>query len=219
VWLRVGLLAGLVAAGAAIVFDLVVAERFIDRAVAGEHHRALAVPEPFSRAGQRGGLIVGELVLGAGVAFLLAGVATFIGPRARSAKRLWVLMTAAGIWSVVLLPAIVYPPLPPGVGSTLGIGDRQLLYLTLVAVGIGGFTAAAHLWSTSLPLRRLLAVAVALIPAGLAIALLPDSGAQTAHLRAGLLTDFRIASIASEFVFWAALASAGLLLLRQLRAP
>lgn len=161
---------------------------------------------------------MGELVLGAGVAFVLAGVATFIGSRARSSMRLWVLMTAAGIWGVVVLPAIVYPPLPPGVESTLAIGDRQLLYLGLAAVGIGGIAAATHLWSTRLPLRRLIALAVALVPAGLAIALLPRSGAETGHLRAGLLTDFRIASVGGELVFWLALAGAGFLLLRRLRA-
>ena len=200
-----------------IVFDLVVAERILDRAIAGEHHAALAVPQPFSRTGQRGGLAVGELALGAGAAFLFAGVATFLGQRARSPKRLWLLMAAAGIWGVVVLPAVVYPPLPPGVESTLGIGDRQLLYLTVVAVGIGGFAAAVHVWSTATPLRRVLATAVALAPAALAIALLPRPGAETEHLRRGLLTDFRTVSIASELLFWMAMACAGTLLLRRLR--
>lgn len=217
-WLRIGLVAGLVAAGAAIVFDLAIAEHIVDRAVAGEHHREpLAMPEPFSRTGQRGGLVVGELVLGAGVAFLLAGVATFLGPRARSAKRLWLLMAVSGIWGVVVLPAIVYPPLPPGVDSAYAIGDRQLLYLLVVAVGVVGFAASVHVWSSAWPARRVLAVAAALVPAGLAIALLPDTGADTSHLAAGLLTDFRIASIGSELVFWTAIAAIGAFLLSQPR--
>ena len=216
-WLRIGLLAGLVAALVVIVFDLVIAERVVDRAVAGEghHHGPLAMPEPFSRSGQRGGLVAGELILGAGVAFLLAGAATFLGPRARSAQRLWILMTAAGIWGVVVLPAVVYPPLPPGVSSKLPIGERQLLYLAVVAVGVGGFAAAVHIWSSALRFRRLLAAAAALVPAGLAIALLPDTGAETARLRPGLLTDFRLASIGSQLVFWTAMAGAGVLLLRR----
>jgi predicted cobalt transporter CbtA len=198
---------------------LLVAERILDRAIAGENRAALAVPEPFSRTGQRGGLAVGELALGAGVAFLLAGVATFVGQRARSPKRLWLLMTAAGIWGVVVLPAIVYPPLPPGVESSLGIGNRQLLYLTVVAVGIGGFAAAVHIWSTTMPLGRALAIGVALAPAALAIALLPTPGAETETLRPGLLTDFRTASIASELLFWTAMASAGTFLLRRPLTP
>jgi hypothetical protein len=218
-WLRVTLIAGLVAAGVTIVFDLVVAERILDRAITGEHHAALAVPQAFSRTGQRGGLAVGELALGTGVAFLLAGVATFLGHRARSPKRLWLLMAAAGIWGVVVLPAIIYPPLPPGVESTLAIGDRQLLYITVVAVGIGGFAAAVQIWSTAMPLRRLLATAVAFAPAVLANALLPSQGADTERLQPGLLTDFRIASITSGLLFWTAMASSGVLLLRRLRTP
>jgi hypothetical protein len=204
-----------------IAFDLAVAERIVDRAVAGESHgrAAFAVPEPFSRSGQRGGLVVGELILGAGVAFLLAGAATFLGQRARSASRLWLLMTAAAIWAVVVLPAVIYPPLPPGVASTMPIGQRQLLYLTVVAVGFGGFAAAAHIWSTEMPFRRALAAVAALVPAALAIALLPGTGADTSHLAPGLLTDFRLASIGSELVFWTVLTVAGALLLRRGAAP
>ena len=204
------------------MFDLAVAERVVDRAVGLEaraHSTPLALPEPFSRTGQRGGLVAGELVLGAGVAFLLAGIATFLGPRARSAKRLWILSTAAAIWGIVLLPAVVYPPLPPGVLSTLAVDDRQALYLATVVVGIGGFAAAVHVWSMARRFRVPLAVALALVPAGLAFALLPDTGADTAHLPAGFLTDFRIVSICSQLLFWVAMAIVGALLLRRSRLP
>jgi hypothetical protein len=205
-----------------MTFDLLIAEHVVDRAVALEAHggeTALAMPEPFSRSGQRGGLVVGELILGAGVGFLLAGVATFLGPRARSAKRLWILMTAAGVWGVVVLPALVYPPLPPGVDAAVAIGERQLLYLAVVAIGIGGFAAAVHVWSAAPRLRRLFAAAVALLPAGLAIALLSDIGADTTHLPAGFLTDFRIVSVGSQLLFWSAMAGAGALLLHRLHRP
>jgi predicted cobalt transporter CbtA len=218
--LRVGLLAGLAAAAAAVVFDLAIAERVVDRAVGLEAHRTgLAVPEPFSRTGQRGGLVVGELVLGAGVAFLLAGVATFLGSRARSARRFWLLSAAAAIWGVVLLPAVVYPPLPPGIPSALSIHERQGLYLGAVAVGIGGFAAAVHAWSAAPRFRVPLAICLALVPAGLAVAFLPDSRADTSALPSGLLTDFRIVSICSELVFWTATAVVGALLLGRLRDP
>ena len=213
--MRVGLLAGLVGALAATVFDLGVGERILDRAIAAEHHGALAAPEPFTRTGQRGGLVAGELIVGASVGFLLAGAGTLLAPRARSAMRLWVLMTAAGVWGVVVLPAIVYPPLPPGVHPALGITERQLLYLAVVAVGIGGVAAAVHVWSETLPHRRVLAAAAVLFPGALAALLFPGNGADTSHLRPGLLTDFRIASIGGELVFWSALAGAGLLLLRR----
>jgi predicted cobalt transporter CbtA len=201
-----------------MVFDLSAAEHVVDRAVdleANGHRVALAMPEPFSRRGQRGGLVAGELILGAGAGFLLAGVATFLGSRARSATRLWILMTAAGIWGVVILPALIYPPLPPGVSSAVAIGKRQLLYLAVVAVGVGGFGAAVHVWSAPLQFRKALAVALAVIPAGLAALLLPDTGADTARLPAGFLTDFRIVSVGSQLLFWTAMGVVGALLLQR----
>jgi predicted cobalt transporter CbtA len=204
------------------VFDLAIAERVLDRAVQAEdggHHDALAVPEPFSRTGQRGGLVVGELALGAGVAFLLAGVAVFVAPRVRSPERFWGLASGAGVWGVVLLPAAVYPPAPPGAESTLGIHERQGLYLAVAAVGIGSFAAAVHVWSSTPRLRRSLGLAVALVPAALTLVLFPENRTDASALPPGLLTDFRIVSIVSQLLFWMALALAGLLLLRRQRAP
>ena len=206
-WLRVALLAGLAGALVAIAFDLLVAEHVVDRAVAlegGHHvHPSLALREPFSRSGQRGGLVLGEVLLGAGFAFLFAGVLTFVGPRA-SARRLWSIACVAVVWGVVVLPAVVYPPLPPGVPSALGIGERQLLYLATVAVGVGGFVAAVRLW----PRSRALALVTALVPAALAVALFPDQRA--AHtISAGLLAGFRAVALASQLLFWGAFALAG----------
>jgi hypothetical protein len=210
------LLAGLAAAAAAIAFDLSVAERVVDRAVATERHvhEALAVPEPFSRRGQRGGLVAGELLLGAGVAFLFAGAATFLATGARPAARLWLLLSAAGVWSVVVLPAAVYPPLPPGVASSVPIGERQLLYLVVVAAGLAGFGTAVRVW-TRTPTRIALALAAAAVPAVLAVVLLPARGEDTSTLPSGLLTDFRIVSVAGQLLFWATLAGAGAAILRR----
>jgi hypothetical protein len=152
------------------------------------------------------------------MAFVLAGVATFLGGRARSADRLWLLMVAAAIWGVVVLPAAVYPPLPPGVEVELGIGTRQALYLAVVAVGLAGWAAAIRVWSAGGRLRAPLAVTVVLLPAALAILLFPDPGADTADLPAGLLTDFRLVSLAGQLLFWTAMALGGALLLRR-RVP
>ena len=123
-WLRVALIAALAAATVSIAFDVLVAERVVDRAVAHESahasaldHAPLAVPEPFSRRGQRGGLVLGELLLAGAIAFLMAGAATLLSPRSRSPQRLWIVAGTAGLVGVVLYPALVYPPLPPGVAS------------------------------------------------------------------------------------------------------
>ena len=219
-WLRVALLAGLVAALVTIAFELLVAERVVDHTIAleGAHeHAPLAVPEPFSRQGQRGGLVLGELLLGCGIALLLAGAATFLGTRSRSPLRLWLLMGAAGLWAAVLLPALVYPPLPPGVASGLGIDERQLLYLVTIGLGLGGVAAAAH--ALALSRHRLPLVAASLlVPAAIALLALP--GQEAAHTIApGLLGEFRAVSIASQVLFWTTLIAIGALLLRRQRGP
>jgi len=178
-------------------------------------HAASALPEPFSRTGQRGGLVAGELILGAGVGFLLAGAATFLAARARSPQRLWLLATAAAVWSVVVLPAIVYPPLPPGVASALPIGERQRLYLAVLGIGLVSFAGGVRLWSSGERFRLPLAVATVAIPAVLAVVLFPDNNPQAEAVSSRLLTDFRIVSIIGQLLFWTALGAAGALLLRD----
>jgi predicted cobalt transporter CbtA len=199
---------------------LSIAEPVLDRAVAIEqdHHVAAAVPEPFSRVGQRGGLVVGELVLATGVAFLLAGTAILLRPRNVSERRLWLFMTGAGIWAVVVVPAIVYPPLPPGVETSLSIGERQLLYLAAVSVGIVGFAATSRLWRAASGRARYAAPLVAIVIAALGLTLLPDRGTDTGDLPPGLLSDFRVVSIVGQLIFWTTLAVVGAVLLdRRLR--
>jgi predicted cobalt transporter CbtA len=159
-------------------------------------------------------LVVGEVVLGAGVAFLLGGAATLLGSGAGSARRRWLLLACAAIWAVVLLPATIYPPLPPGVQSTLSIHQRQGLYLATIAVGLVGFAAALHVLSLKRRFSLPLALAAALVPAALALAFFPDAGANTEALPSRLLTEFRIVSISSELIFWTVMAGVGAFLLR-----
>jgi predicted cobalt transporter CbtA len=205
----------------AIAFDLAVAERFVDRAVRIEHAHAtgVAMPEVFSRRTQHGGLVIGELLYAAGVGLVLAGVLTFVGARSRSPRRLWLLAVGACAFGVAVLPALVYPPLPPGVATSLPIGERQLLYVATVAIGIAALLAAVAVWRLTrrrrAPLRAIAAALAVLVPAALAVALLPDSGA--AHsLPSSVLLDFRIVAVANQLLFWLALGLAGAWLLRRM---
>lgn len=219
-WLRVALLGALAAAAVAIVFDLAVGERAVDAAVSLEQartHEALAVPEPFSRGEQRGGLVAGELLFAAGIGLVLAGCATFLGARARSPRRLWLLLAADGICSVVLVPAVKYPPLPPGVPSALGIAERQAAYLAAVAAGLAGFALAVGAWRAaathSSASRAGLTALAALAPAAVTFALLPDQRARST-IPGDVLAGFRAASIAGQLLFWLALGLVGARLLR-----
>ena len=172
--------------------------------------RPLAAPEPFTRGEQHGGLVLGELLLAAGVGLLLAGAATFLSAHGPP-RRLWLGLVAAATWAIVVLPAIKYPLIPPGADSALPIGERQRAYLALIAAGLLGAGGAAAAWRR----RRLRssAPAVVLLPAAVAVALLPGPHVHLS-LPAGVLHDFRLVSVVSELLFWFAFALAGAWLLR-----
>jgi hypothetical protein len=212
-------LGGIVGGLGAAAFNGALGERVLGEAIrleegaAGHVH---TIAEPFTRGEQQGGMVVGELVLGAGLGLLLAGVALVAGSaflgRARTA---WLGLVAAGAWSFLVLPAIAYPALPPGVASSLPIETRQLSYLALVGAGVLGAVLARLAWlRVDHPARALAALAALAVPAAAAIALLPGEHAAT-PIDAGLLTRFRAAAIGSQAVFWALTALAGLWLLEH----
>jgi predicted cobalt transporter CbtA len=216
-WLRVALLSGLAATLCAIGFDLAFAEHVVDHAVAVEASHAtgnvLTMAQPFSRAGQRGGLVVGELLLGAGTGLFFAGSGMLLGSRSRSPRRFWILAGLACVWGVCVLPSLAYPPLPPGAKSALPIGERQALYLATIALGLGGFAVATQIWAGRHRARIVLAVAAVLVPAFLAIVLFPDQRADSS-ISDALLTQFRLLAISSQLLFWTVLGAVGALLLR-----
>lgn len=230
-WLRVTLLAAIAAAVAVSAFDFAVSVGLVDRAVrleaaTGGHAdadaagKALAVPEPFGRNAQQGGLVVAELVYGAGVAFLLAGAAAVLGPgkrRPRAPRRFLLTTIGAFAFASLVLPAVTYPPLPPGAETLRGVSERQLLYLGLLLLGVAGAAAAAYIVGQPL-LRRAerLVLAAAVLAGTLAIALFgfPSDPLAAPFPDAALLDRFRAAAIGSQALFWTVLAAAAWWLLR-----
>ena len=230
-WLRITLLAAIAAAVAVSAFDFAVSEGLVDRAVkleaatGGNAHvdaagKALAVPEPFGRRAQHGGLVVAELVYGAGVAFLLAGAAAVLGPgkrRPRAPRRFLLTTIGAFAFASLVLPAVTYPPLPPGAETLRGVSERQLLYLGLLGLGVAGAAAAAFIVGRPL-LRRAerVALAAAVLGGTLAIAAFgfPGDPLAAPYSDPALLDRFRAAAIGSQALFWAVLAAAAWWLLR-----
>jgi putative cobalt transporter subunit CbtA len=230
-WLRIGVLAGLAGGLATAAVNGVLGEQVLGEAIrledAGSAAHVTAIAEPFTRGEQQGGMVVGELALGAGLGLLLAGAALVAGPAFLGpARRAWLWLVAAGAWAFLALPAITYPALPPGVSSSLPIETRQLAYLALVGAGVLGVVVARLAWlRLAGRLRPLGAAGALLIPTVLATTLLPTEHVATA-VDDGLLLRFRAAAIAGQAVFWALTALAGLWLfghrpgadLRRLRA-
>lgn len=227
-WLRVALFAALAAGLLAAAFNLTVSENVVDRAVLSEGHthgdagaaHVTSVGEPFTRGEQRGGMVAGEVLLGAGVGLILAGIALVLGPKALPGRprALWLALVGAGAWALLVLPAVKYTPLPPGVDAGLPIGQRQAAYLALVGCGLLGALLAGWAltrWPARLDrrLRWPAAVVGLVVPAAVGMALLPTQHA-LGELEDGLLTSFRAAAIGSQVVFWLAFALVGAWLLR-----
>ncbi len=222
-WLRAALVGAVVAAVCVAVFDLSVSERVVDRAVSREHgvtpSAALAVPEQFTRREQRGGLVLADLLYALGVACIIAGAAILLG-RTTSAARRWLGLSAIGAWSLVVAPALVLPPLPPGSTAAASIDQRRATFVAAVALGALGCTGAAWAWRRTrgrAAVIRLLAAAAGVAASAILVvaALPPDRLVEPVD--PALLRHFRLASFASQGLFWVSCAVGGAIALRRQR--
>lgn len=220
---RRGLLAGVLAGLVAALFGLAVGEPVLDRAIAleaaaapvEEDHGAL-----FSRPQQKAGLVAGNLLIGVAVGAVAGLVGAWSAGRVggdawtRAAK-----LAAVSVAAVVLLPALGYPPDPPGVGDPATVGDRAAGYLLLVAIGIGlalaAWTALRQMADAHVdrPVRHLLVGVGAAAAAAGALAAVRASPAPAAA-PADLVWTFRLVSLATQallvggaFIAWGLLSS------------
>ncbi|MEV4429901.1 CbtA family protein [Streptomyces sp. R-07] len=157
------------------------------------------------------GLATGVLVYGValgGIAslafsFVLGRVGRF-SPRATAA-----LTATAAFTTVYLVPFLKYPATPPAVGNPDTIGKRTTLFFLMillsVLLGIAAVIAGRRLaprlgnWNATLA-----AAAGFVVVTAVAFAVLPDNeDAVAAGFPAGLLWDFRLASLGIQAVLWA----------------
>ncbi len=220
-WLRAALVAAVVAAVSVTVFDLAVSERVVDRAVASEggatSSHALAVPEQFTRGEQQGGLVLAEILYALGVAVIIAGVAILLG-RTAGASRRWLALSAAGAWSLALVPALVVPPLPPGASVADSIDARRVTYVVAAAIGALGCVGAAWAWRRTRGRSArvgFLAAALILVASAILVVVALPADRLLRPVDAALLRDFRIASFGSQGLFWIACAAGGAYALRR----
>lgn len=228
-----GLLAGLIGGIFAFGFAAVVGEPPVEVAISIEEsgdghthsHGEEAADEEAGEAPEvsRGvqstlGLAIATVVFGAALGGLFSLAFAFAHGRiGTTAARATVLsLGAIGFAAVVVVPFLVYPPNPPAVGHAETIGDRTAVYfamlaLSLVLAAIAVRVGARHGWLARVGAALGYVVAVAVVAA-----LLPRFDEVPDDFPAQTLWDFRIASLGTQAVLWAALGVAFAVLVDRL---
>jgi predicted cobalt transporter CbtA len=114
-------------------------------------------------------------------------------------------LAVVGFGVLTLLPALHIPANPPGVGDHDTVNERTLIYLlTLIAglLGVGAVLAVDRRLRDRVtdPVRQALDIAIAVVWVGGALVLLPDT--VPGDIPAGLLWNFRLASLAQLAMMW-----------------
>lgn len=243
-YLRRGLAAGLVAGLLAGLIGLIVGEPNLDAAVALEgasanhgvtHERARGhehshgqqhgADTAITRPMQKAGLVAGGGLAGMAVGALFGVVAAWAVGRltgdgwTRSLK-----LGAAVVGATVILPALKYPPNPPGVGDPETVGLRTGLYLGLVFIGLllaaTSWVASRQLSRTKLsrPVRQAVLFAGTVAAAALILAALPAPEA-SGSVPNDLLWSFRVSSLAMQLALYGGTAAVFGLLSAQAERP
>jgi hypothetical protein len=213
-----GMLVGLAAGLLAFAFAYAFGEPQVQRAIDFEDHLARLHHEPpdpeiVSRGVQRTfGLLTGTTVLG--IAFggmfslVFAGIYGRVGRL--PARATAALLALAAFVTITLVPATKYPPNPPSVGNPATIDRRTLLYFAMIAISIVAATAAVRVRRDLLPRlsawnATLVAAGAFVVLIGVAELILPGIHEVPAGFPAEVLWHFRIASLGTEAVLWAAI--------------
>jgi predicted cobalt transporter CbtA len=173
-----------------------------------------AQPELVSRETQAGlGLFVAVMVYSTAFGGLFALAFAFAYgrvPGALTPQAVSALLAAMFFVAIYLVPNLKYPANPPSVGEPETIGLRTALYFIMIAVSIAAMVGSAALkrplaarfgdWNANLLIAACYVVVVAV--AGL---LLPAVNEVPDQFPAALLWRFRIASIGSQLLMWAAI--------------
>lgn len=218
--LRRGLAAGAVAGLIAGAFAFLVGEPALREAIELETLAAAPAdpstaeePPLVPRRIQEALLPVATGIVGAAIGglFGLAWVVARPRLRERSDWRAARTIAAAGWAAVVLLPAVLLPANPPGVGDPATVGARTGAFLITVA---GGLTLAVALgWvahrlqdrGTPDARRSATVIGLGVAGAGLLAVVVPDHPV-TADVPADLLWSFRLATLGTQTLLWLGLA-------------
>jgi Probable cobalt transporter subunit (CbtA) len=223
-YLRRGLAAGLLAGLLTGMFAFFVGEPQLDRAIALEERADSAHAHGVAPHNDGGGMVeLGRSTQKVGLFFAtglsgclvggMFGIAFAFFRGRLMAKSDWSrsLSLAAGLFAgATLLPFLKYPANPPGVGDPSTIGSRTSSYFAMVVLSLLVVLAAwyaARLLrerGVSLPVRQV-AVGVGFASiVGFLLAVLPPAP-DPGDFPAGLLWNYRMASLGALLTLWATL--------------
>lgn len=212
-----GLLAGMVAGLAGVIFAMIFGEPSVDRAIAFEDiHNQVAglLPEPelVSRAMQKSlGLLTAGVSYGAAMGGLLSLVFAALYGRVRLTPRtLAAVLATVGYVALVVVPQLKYPANPPAVGTPETIGLRTALYFEMMFVSVAALILAGlcgrrlakrldpwHAWIVAGVLYGALVMGVQSV--------LPVIDEVPGDFPAVLLWKFRIAALGLQATLWSVL--------------
>lgn len=207
-----GMGAGLIAGIVSGLFLLAVGEPSLDEAIRLEHAAASSAEphaeEVFTRDQQHMGMVLASGLYGVALGGAL-GIIYFASSRRMSGSA-WnrsMRIALTGFGAFFLIPFLKYPASPPGVGDPDTFATRTAAYLTLVAVAVGA--ALVGVWvsrrlraSGAAAHRRHLVVGAGyLLVVAAAFVLLPP-GEIPEGIPAGLIWDFRVASVGGQAILW-----------------
>ncbi len=214
-----GMIAGLIASLLAFGFAKVIGEPHIDRAIAFEEaaHPPVAgeaaEPELVSREVQASaGLLTGVALYGTALGGVFALAYAFISGRLLHLPPRSTALVIAAIGFLVLyfVPYLKYPANPPAVGQGETIGYRTQLYFAMVVFSLLALTIAVSFgrqafekfggWNAAM-----LGAGVYLVLVFVAAYALPVINEVPETFPADLLWNFRLASMGTQFILWAAI--------------
>jgi hypothetical protein len=204
-----GATAGAVAGLVSSLWSLVLVEPVLQRAIDLEGAGDGPVSRPVQRlVGLPAGTVLVGIALGLLFALTYRVVPSRTGPWPRS------LALALGAFTaLVLIPQLVYPGNPPGVGSPDTIGERTNSYLVAVLLGVtvvaSAYAALRELSRRGVPAAvRQSAVAVAAVLVVAVGYLLLPASPDSVDAPASLVWQFRLLSLGSLAVLFAVLGAA-----------
>jgi hypothetical protein len=212
------LIAGGLAGLAGALFLWVAGEPVIRRALEVEAERSAGDESEHVEMFTRGVQVAGGMVAAALYGVLLAAVfgLVFMAVRHKTALasdfQRSLALAGCAFAALGLIPALKYPANPPAVGDPETVGQRTMLYLILLAIGVLVIYVAWR-WARSLraggwPQHQRVTIVAAAVAAALAItyAVLPASpDAIPEDVPADLLWRFRIMSLAGLAIMWGVL--------------